>query len=313
MTRLSPAVAVIACLLAFAPAAQAQDDTWIRKDVKDLSAQEKKNFVNAIMKIKHTRSPYGKRKISYYDFLVYYHRRASNGKVNGAHRGPAFLPWHREFLNAFESLLTNISKKHIEVPYWDWTNPASTQAMLDMMGGNGDPEQKYAITKGPFRKGNWKIVLRDVPGRKNPLQPDIDDAVDQALHPARAGRRTRSPPRSRRPRTPRPSWASARYDAKPWNDSTPAKRSFRCAIEGWSSLDQEAPVGGHNQVHVWVAGRSARSAVRRSARSPTPPPRTTPSSGCSTPTPTASGPSGSRRTAGATTCPSTAPRAHTTS
>lgn len=157
-------VAVLACLLAFAPSASAQETTWVRKDVKDLTAQEKRDFVRAIYKLKRTRSPFGRRKISYYDFLVYYHRRASNDleNGNGAHMGPAFLPWHREFLNAFEALLTNIAGKHIAVPYWDWTNPASTQAMLsdDMMGGVGDPNDRYAVKTGPFRKGRWELKLR---------------------------------------------------------------------------------------------------------------------------------------------------------
>lgn len=221
--------------------------------MKDLTAQEKRNFVEAILKLKRTRSPFGKRKISYYDFLVYYHRRASNGRVNGAHMGPAFLPWHREFLNAFESLLTNISKKHITVPYWDWTNPASTIAMLDLMGGNGDPKQDYALTKGPFRKGRWKLVLRDVPGRRNPLQPDIDDAVDKPYIQRALGTDPLAPTLPTAEDT-EAILGVGRYDSKPWDGSSPAKRSFRCAIEGWTSLDPDAQIGGHNQVHVWVAG-----------------------------------------------------------
>jgi tyrosinase len=257
VARLSPAVAVFLCLLVFAPGALAQDDTWIRKDVKDLTAQEKKDFVDAIYKLKRTRSPYGKRKISYYDFLVYYHRRASNDleNGNGAHMGPAFLPWHREFLNAFEALLTNISGKHITVPYWDWTNPASTQALLsdDFMGGAGDPKDRYAVKTGPFRKGRWELKLRDNPGQRNPLKPNIDDAVDRPYIQRAIGR----DPIARTLPTPDETAAIVgvkRYDSKPWSADTNPKRSFRCAIEGWARVDGAEGIGGHNQVHMWVGG-----------------------------------------------------------
>lgn len=257
MARLSPAVAVCACLLAFAPSVSAQESTWVRKDVKDLTAQEKRDFVRAIYKLKRTPSPFGKRKISYYDFLVYYHRRASNDleNGNGAHMGPAFLPWHREFLNAFEALLTNISGKHIAVPYWDWTNPASTQAMLsdDMMGGTGDPGDRYAVKTGPFRKGRWELKLRDRPGAPNPLRPDVDDAVDRPYIQRGIGLDPLAPGLPTVEETDA-ILGIGRYDSRPWSAETPVKDSFRCAIEGWSRLDGTEGIGGHNQVHMFIGG-----------------------------------------------------------
>jgi tyrosinase len=229
--------------------------TWVRKDVKDLTAQEKKDFVQAIYKLKRTRSAFGKRHISYYDFLVYYHRRAANGRVNGAHGGPAFLPWHREFLNAFEALLTNVSGKHIAVPYWDWTSSASTLTMLgpDLMGGNGDPKDRYAVKTGPFRKGRWELKLRDLPGQRNPLRPNIDDAVDRPYIQRAFGR----DPFARSLPTAADTEAVlgvSRYDSRPWSDYSVAKDSFRCAIEGWSRLDGGDGIGAHNQVHMFIGG-----------------------------------------------------------
>ena len=212
--------------------------------------------MRAVYKLKRTKSPFGKLGISYYDFLVYYHRRATNAKVNGAHRGPAFLPWHREFLNAFESLLSNISGKHIAVPYWDWTNPASTMAMLgdDFMGGNGDPDARYALKTGPFRKGRWKLKVRDVYGQRNPLQPNIDDAVDtpyiqRAFGTDRLARKLPTAEATER------ILGIDSYDAKPWNDNVKLAKSFRCAIEGFGSFERNRVLSGHNQVHVFIGGQ----------------------------------------------------------
>ena len=247
----------LACALLFVVPASAPAQTWVRKDVKDLTAEQKRNFVQAIWKLKRTRSPYGKRNISYYDFLVYYHRRASNDleNGNGAHMGPAFLPWHREFLNAFEALLTNISGKRIAVPYWDWTNPASTQALLsdDFMGGAGDPTDRYAVKTGPFRKGRWKLKLRDNPGQPNPLRPNVDDRVDRPYIQRAIGQDPIAPALPTIEETQAIVDVS-RYDSKPWNADSPPARSFRCAIEGWARVDGAEGIGGHNQVHMWIGG-----------------------------------------------------------
>ena len=44
--------------------------------------------------------------------------------LNGIHWGPAFLPWHRDFLRKLELALQDVDAT-ISLPYWDWTRTGS--------------------------------------------------------------------------------------------------------------------------------------------------------------------------------------------
>ena len=102
-------------------------NTIIRKNVKSLSPQERQHFVDAVkaLKANTTESRIADNK---YDDYVLWHAQTmaiaagSDATVtmrNLAHRGPIFLPWHREFLRRFE---LDLQKEVPEVvlPYWDW-------------------------------------------------------------------------------------------------------------------------------------------------------------------------------------------------
>src|SRR6188508_1346303 len=90
----------------------------VRKNVKELSATEKQNYVDAVLKMKQTVSPYNA-SYNYYDQFVYWHLQAFKCENGAAHMGPAFLPWHRQFLLMYERALNEVSPgKNILVPYW---------------------------------------------------------------------------------------------------------------------------------------------------------------------------------------------------
>ena len=231
----------------------------MRKNGKDLDASERRAFVDAVRAVKKKPSPWAPG-LSVYDTFVLWHRDAFGCAIMAAHMGPAFLPWHRQFLRMFEQQLQSVEPT-VTLPYWDWTVDNTAGAYLwadDFMGGNGDPTQNYAVTNGPFRKSRWQIKIFDYgdtqqfPGlvrefgatefaRTLPTADELEAALSIPT-----------------------------YDAEPWNTMTPPNSSFRNALEGWRDcvnetcdpvMGMETSCGGdiglHNQVHLWVAGEFA--------------------------------------------------------
>jgi tyrosinase len=166
---------------------------------------------------------------------------------NGAHRGPVFLPWHREFLLNVEADLRSINKG-LFIPYWDWTADATLKdphkAVVwseDFMGGNGVESDDWRVGNGPFafKTGNWPIpkehggpaLQRRFGFEVNPLPAAEDVAL--AL-------------------------AETLYDTPNYN-SSPFTTGFRNRLEGWITKrgDYRVKTEGsqlHNRVHLWVGG-----------------------------------------------------------
>jgi len=271
--RTSPVVLALAlsCCLAGPAAAFAP-----RKDAKDLSPTEKQAYVAAVLKLKKTPAPGRKDGLSIYDTFVATHAEVFD-LAHGAHSGPAFLPWHRAFLHAFETALRKVSgDDSIAIPYWDWTDPASTMALFsnDLMGGTGDPKHRHAVVTGPFRKGRWRL----------PTEPAIVGAGPGGRHetvqspflpkPSGTAPIVQSGPSAQIPYLQRDLGGAAeagvahlptaaqmadvlavdQYDSRPWSDSSDARFSFRCGLEGWSRPRAPDSIGAHNAVHVWVGG-----------------------------------------------------------
>ena len=245
----------------------------VRQDVKDLTPTQKAAFIDAILKAKKTPSPWDP-SISYYDQFVWWHKMAfkcnigwkqTNNWAGAAHNSPTFLPWHREFLHRFDQMLQAMSgDPTMTTPYWDWTDPASTAAVFadDFMGGNGNSKQQWAVTSGPFRKGQWKITIQDPPELLTEFNAPKPYLVRNfgAFPPG--------------PTTlPTAAQVSAAiqvhsYDHTPYNGSSSITQSFRNRIEGWRDtkpaqcdsgwIDQSQNKGSphvlHNVVHLYVGG-----------------------------------------------------------
>lgn len=182
----------------------------IRKSVNALTSAEKAAYVAGVQALKNCGD---------YDEFVKMHETIG---LN-AHRGPAFLPWHREYLLRYERALQNVlGDPNFALPYWDWAEDANlpnpvnaTIWQNDFMGGTGSP-----VSSGPFT--NWPIypsgsLVRNLGGTTLPTSAEVNSVMGI---------------------TP--------YDSAPWTAG--ASPSFRDQLEGWSGPNL------HNRGHIWVGG-----------------------------------------------------------
>jgi len=216
----------------------------IRKRIYSLTDSELARFQEAVNAAKADGS--------YDDFIERHHHSMMTATLmpgeaggsnlrNVAHRGPAFLPWHRYFLREFELMLQD-KRPGVTLPYWDWeteSDPLSAPLWSTAagerhyVGGNG------TVTSGP--SANWTAriatinggfvdrpggLIRDLAGQavNFPTQAQVDGVL--ADHPV--------------------------YDTSPWR--TASAGSFRNRLEGWLAEAGESGSQLHNAVHVWIGG-----------------------------------------------------------
>lgn len=227
-----------------------------RKSVNSMSEREKSAFVNALLELKRRGE---------YDKYVHWHHHVMAPTVlpyeprdanfrNGAHRGPSFLPWHREFLMQLEQELRTIDST-VFIPFWDWAadaalpDPGLAPIWADnFMGGNGLESDEWRVQKGPFahRAGQWPVPAlpeEDLPGpglkrQFGQILPSLPTEEDLKL-----------------------AMAEVFYDT-PTFDRSPFTIGFRNRIEGWVTQrgDGRVKTAGsqlHNRVHLWVGGNMA--------------------------------------------------------
>lgn len=239
-----------------------------RKNVKDLTPQEMQDYVDAVLKLKSTPSPYDSR-LSWYDQFVAFHKEVyyyrpckpneqctcpegdstcpedQTKTYQIGHQSPTFLPWHRKFLLMYEQALREVSGKDISLPYWDWSDEASTRAVFSAsFMGPGGTEPDYAVPTGPFRKDAWEVkvfpheggleanaeitipyLIRKL-GQESELQPiAMDMAMCQRVDA---------------------------YDSSPWDNTVDRMQSFRGCLEGWGHDAKDNHL--HNTAHMWVGG-----------------------------------------------------------
>lgn len=237
------------------------DEPLVRRNVKDLSADERRRFVDAVKALKATPSPHGDGVGNWYDRFVAMHLSKlicwsdEDGVGGYGHNGPDLITWHRAFLRDFEQALSTVSGSPIALPYWDWTDPDSTEAVFaeDFMGPLGDPDENFAVTAGPFAADVWTIHVKGFevhnPGQfdhivrantSDATLPTSDD-VDEAL---------------RKPE----------YDVAPWSIVADDQQSFRSWVDGNIGATGTECTGGvlqnvgmhdsriHGAVHMWVGG-----------------------------------------------------------
>ncbi|VDM95248.1 unnamed protein product [Thelazia callipaeda] len=148
----------------------------IRKEYRMLTDQERNRFHNALKKLKSSGE---------FENMALIHGRAAVS--GGAHSGPAFLPWHREFLKRFEIALRQIDPT-VALPYWDSVldsglpNPSDSILWTDEFMGSTNEEG--AVTGGNFANfvtfQKHPHIKREVGKQGSPFkQSEIDWLLQQ--------------------------------------------------------------------------------------------------------------------------------------
>jgi tyrosinase len=214
----------------------------LRKNQKSLSASEKKNFIAAILKLKRKPSLLhpGDSNFGRYDDFVEVHFNAmmpsmmSPPQPGWAHQSVVFAPWHRVLLFQFETELQTIDSS-VTIPYWDWTNDATSLWSPEFLGGNGTGADGR-IVDGPFAgAANWPIRIKDGPDDPDYLRRQI--AADPTA--------TRLPS----PEDQSKVMVMTPYDTTPWEDASRGD-----SPDAWKGFRPHLEVNLHNLVHRWVGG-----------------------------------------------------------
>ncbi len=208
----------------------------IRKNAAFLSDDQWTRYCNAVVTLKHTFP--GGSSVSIYDQFVAIHvcvwglRFSTTGTAaftDGAHGGPAFLPWHREYLRRYEEALATVDPT-VSLPYWNcglgWDSETDDLFHDDRIGPRGG-----TVTTGYFAEAataqnslGWTI------------HPDVRRLGSTLSRTSTAGVNS-LPPRA------------SVFEALEKNTFS----TFRPALEGGAGLSP-GNLGMHNGIHGWVSG-----------------------------------------------------------
>jgi tyrosinase len=221
----------------------------LRKNVNNLSINEKTKFVNAILALKQAPSkiyPSDASRNRYDDYVEIHHHSMMvmsetdpntdpNWYPGWAHLGPAFFPWHRQYLLELECDLQRESggDNSITIPYWDWADASSSPFTGDFLGSDGEQtnsEQPGKVMDGPFAfdgPNHWTITIKDDPTDPPYLQRGFGRMNNARNLPTLQEIQI--------------SMFIDTYDSAPWKFTS---RGFRRVME----------INFHNLVHRWVNG-----------------------------------------------------------
>lgn len=225
----------------------------IRRNAKDLLPLEKKAFTDAVLALKNQPSQLhpGDAARGRYDDFVEVHYNAMMAMMMGhvpnwGHLSSAFGPWHRVFLYHFESELraTSVQAASVALPYWNWTDDASTAAVFapDLLGGNGRASDGQVLD-GPFAysTGRWNIVVKD--SRADPDFLARSFGADQSA-PALPDKKLQDPVME-----------LSIYDETPWYDNKRKTAAQRDRADQLFRFRLEYDL--HNLVHRYIGGDMA--------------------------------------------------------
>jgi hypothetical protein len=105
----------------------------IRRNIADVDPAERAALRDA-MKALTTRSFGGSRTDPLPGGVNWWFKQDEIHQGTHVHRGPEFLPWHREIVNRFEAMLRAINPQ-LSLHYWDWTKDPRAIPNANLGGG----------------------------------------------------------------------------------------------------------------------------------------------------------------------------------
>eukprot|EP00061_Rhincodon_typus_P004247 g22109.t1 len=146
--------------------------TVVRRDLANMSRDERQKFVDAMLKAKTTLSQRyviyasegatagsrkGFRRATVFDVATWMHYVCSKTLVTGtgpnfAHQSTAFMAWHKLYLLYLEKEIRNVTgDEGFFIPVWSWAGSANCTVCTDELFGRSQTNGRLT---GPF--GDWR-------------------------------------------------------------------------------------------------------------------------------------------------------------
>lgn len=218
----------------------------IRRNILTVGAVEQQRFVDAIVELNNRRYP-GSRTDFPAGGVSQWFKMDEIHQATHVHGGAAFLPWHREICNYFESLLRQVDPQ-LSLHYWNWNDDISPLFPLfgNMTGEAGEPWLSAGFYNPSAPGDNW----RDENIHPNPFTPTWTGNYELHSNPA-------DPPknRARNVQSGAPPVGSANW---------PSDATFMAAAnyEDFDSLMQGPDGNAHSAAHSWLGLGNAHTSFR---------------------------------------------------
>ena len=232
-----------------------------RKSIYDLTPGELNDFVTAVQALKTNGTWNAFVKVhaeAMFNYTLLAGETAGvHTRRNSAHRGPAFLPWHRVFITKLEEAL-HAEVPGVTLPYWPWEEDAENFAdpaaaplwTAAYIGGTGSP-----VPDGPF--AGWQTVeIQDYLSATEPLRDDagnilFDEGAAGGILERNLGEFDFFPTQAQFDECIN---NFNFYDESNWDEDSDGLRN---RLEGFLTIASDRPGETtvlHNSVHRWVAG-----------------------------------------------------------
>uniref|UniRef100_A0A672H0N2 Tyrosinase n=1 Tax=Salarias fasciatus TaxID=181472 RepID=A0A672H0N2_SALFA len=239
-----------------------------KKEITDLTDSERETFLSNLHTAKDVQSDrymilksndttvdrnYEFQNTSVYNLYVWMHYYSAKSYAgsgnNAAHRGPAFVFWHRVFLLFIEREIRDLTgNQDFYIPYWDWTRTDNCNICTNKYFGGVRQDGRIDSAS---RFSQWKTIC--------PFQESLG-IICLNTNASEAAHLIRNPGKDPVFKTlptaadVKDAMASQLFDTPPYD--TTSKNSFRNKLEGFEIPSDSRRLNSsmHNLVHRYLNG-----------------------------------------------------------